>query len=434
MAQYGTGVNGVSFYVNCSNSISGSYPNIVHNVSYTIQLHHDYSANSTSWNGAVLYFGGNSHTVNISHSGAGTWTLATGSLSYGFGSTSNSDSRSIGFSTSFGNISASGSQTESASFNNPGIGSASLTVTGYSSLKYSASLSSNPYSAYTIRAELNGKVLTGDSGTFTGLSPNTKYTVNIYAVWKANTGSKVSGATSRSATTSKPSAPTRGSVSAKVNSWNSATLSWSGFSISAGASSYYYQYSLNGGSWTNCGASTSYTWQSLSAYTTYTFYVRMVDNYGTASGAASVSFTTNKPDRPNKGTVTVSDILPFSAKLTFSGFSINAGASSYSYQYSYDGSNWNSNGTGTTLELSSLTPETTYNIRVRMLDNFGQASDVVTATFTTLADQVKLAYNKDGETLQQARLWYNDKGTLKKVKKAYYNENGTIKVHTNYGN
>ena len=80
MATYNTGIHGISFRVDCSNYIEGTYPNIKHKVSYAIYLQHAYSANSTQYNGAVLNFGYKSHTVNINTGGAGTWRLASGTL------------------------------------------------------------------------------------------------------------------------------------------------------------------------------------------------------------------------------------------------------------------------------------------------------------------------------------------------------------------
>lgn len=129
MATYYSGIHGISFRVDCSNSIEGTYPDIKHKVSYTIYLQHDFYNNSTQYNGAILNFGSNSHSVNINVGGAGAWRLASGTLEYTFSTKNRKDSRNIYFSTSFGNISASGSQTESATISIPKIKDIELSST-----------------------------------------------------------------------------------------------------------------------------------------------------------------------------------------------------------------------------------------------------------------------------------------------------------------
>ena len=139
MATYNSGVLGVSFRVDCSNSITGTYPNVKHRVYYTIYLQHDYSENSTQYNGAVLNFGGNSHSVDINVSGLGEWALASGTLEYTFATNNRVDSRNIHFNTSFKNVSASGSQTESAAISIPNIKNIELSST-YNAVSYKVTL------------------------------------------------------------------------------------------------------------------------------------------------------------------------------------------------------------------------------------------------------------------------------------------------------
>ena len=165
MATYYTGIHGISFRVDCSNSIEGTYPDIKHKVSYTIYLQHDFYDNSTQYNGAVLHFGYKSHTVDINTGGAGTWRLASGTLEYTFAKNNRKDSRNIYFSTSFGNISARGSQTESATISIPKIKDIELSST-YNSVSYKATLESNPYNFYTIKATLDKASKIGTEGKF----------------------------------------------------------------------------------------------------------------------------------------------------------------------------------------------------------------------------------------------------------------------------
>lgn len=186
MATYNSGVIGISFRVDCRNSITGTYPDVKHRVSYTIYLQHAYSENSTQYNGAVLNFGSNSHSVNIGVSGAGKWALASGTLEYTFATNNRVDSRNIHFSTNFKNVSASGSQTESATISIPNIKDIELSST-YNSVTYKAALESNPYDFYTIKATLDNASKIGTDGIFEGLMSDKGYEVNCYVIYRGDT-------------------------------------------------------------------------------------------------------------------------------------------------------------------------------------------------------------------------------------------------------
>lgn len=461
MATYYTGIHGISFRVDCSNYIEGTYPDIKHKVSYTIYLQHAYSANSTQYNGAVLYFGYNSHTVNINTGGAGTWALASGTLEYTFATNNRKDSRNIYFSTSFGNISASGSQTESATISIPKIKDIDLSST-YNSVSYKVTLESNPYNFYTIKATLNEDSKIGTEGKFTELIPNKEYEVNCYVRYRGDTSELLENPVSKFITTKKPNKPRIGKAEVSDITYKSAYISWSGFSIQDGATDYYYQSSTDGNNWINRSKGTGFEVSGLSPNTVYIFYVRIVDNFGTPSDSVKVMFKTAKPDKPSKGTVVYTDLNPFGATFTWSGFEIKEGASSYYYQYSFDGRIWKHLQTQTKLVVDDLAPETRYTFYIRIVDDFGTKSDYANVGFVTPADQAKIAYHvidyqegiltKDGfeitdkkgnfllaemisdtGKLSQARVWYNDNGVIKKVKKIYFNNGSDIKVNINYG-
>lgn len=370
MATYYSKFHGLGFTVNCSNSITGTYPNVKHKVSYTIYLQHDYAGNSTDFDGAVLNFGYNSHTVNIHMSGAGTWGLASGTLEYTFETNNRKDSRDIYFSTSFGNISASGSQTESATIALPIIKDKSLS-SDYKSISYSASLTSNPNEFYAIRAVLGEDAKVGNYGGWTDLSPNTNYTVDFYVVYKGSQTTLLTDKVTESIATEKPDKPTKGTVSYTNLTPFGATFEWRGFSIQDGATDYIYQWSIEEDKWVDASHETSITIDSLKPETTYTFKVRIVDNYGTASDYASVQFTT----------------IADQVKIACNGVL---------YQDTLLSSSWD--------EITTKSDENIY-----------------------------VEKSSDSGVLKQAKLWYNDNGVIKKVKKAYHNDSGTIKVHKNYG-
>lgn len=461
MATYYTGIHGISFRVDCSNSIEGTYPDIKHKVSYAIYLQHAYSANSTQYNGAILNFGYNRHSVNINTGGAGTWRLASGTLEYTFATNNRTDSRNIYFSTSFGNISASGSQTESATISIPKIKDIELSST-YNSVSYEVTLESNPYNFYTIKATLDKDSKIGTEGKFTDLIPNKEYEVNCYVRYRGDTSLLLVNPVSRFIKTKKPNKPKAGKVEVSDITYKSAYISWSGFSIQDGATDYYYQSSTDGNNWIDRSKGTGFEVSRLSPNTEYIFYVRIVDNFGTPSESVKVVFKTAKPDKPSKGTVRYTDLNPFGATFTWSGFQIKEGANSYYYQYSYDGRIWKNLQTQTKLVVDDLVPETTYTFYIRIVDDFGTPSDYANVGFVTPADQAKIAYHvidyqegiltKDGfeitdkkgnvilakmisdtGKLSQAKVWYNDNGVIKKVKKIYFNNGNDIKVNINYG-
>jgi hypothetical protein len=246
------------------------------------------------------------------------------------------------------------------------------------------------------------KVIKADTpfvDTWTGLKPNTKYTG--YYRFKRKYNGVWSEAVDFTATTKYPNVPSKGSVSLSSVTSNSAKVSWSGFSLGDMATDYSYQTSNDEKKWTDQGKATSLTLSDLKPNTNYKFYVRMVDNYGQPSLAASTSFTT-------------------------------------------------------------LNPETSYTLYVRVVDNFGSKSDSATCDFKTLVDQFKLAYNtnlyqteiltKDGvdilakngvnlivgtigkERLRTAKVFYNDNGVIKKIKAVYYNKKGNIQHYKSYEN
>ena len=461
MATYYTGIHGISFRVDCSNSITGTYPNIKHKVSYAIYLQHDFYNNSTQYNGAVLYFGYNSHTVNINTGGAGTWALASGTLEYTFATNNRKDSRNIYFSTSFGNISASGSQTESATISIPKIKDIELSST-YNSISYKATLESNPYDFYTIKATLNKTSKIGTEGKFTDLTSNKEYEVNCYVRYRGDTSVLLENPVSKFIKTAKPNKPKAGKVVVSDITYKSAYISWSGFSIQEGATDYYYQSSNDGNNWIDRSKGTGFEVSRLSPNTEYIYYIRIVDNFSTPSDSVKVVFKTTKPDKPSKGSVTYTDLNPFGATFTWSGFEIKEGANSYYYQYSYDGRIWKDLKAQTKLVVDDLVPETRYTFYIRIVDDFGTPSDYANVEFVTPADQAKIAYhivdyqegilNKDGfeitdkkgnvllaemisdtGKLSQAKVWYNDNGVIKKVKKIYFNNGNDIKVNINYG-
>ena len=294
--------------------------------------------------------------------------------------------------------------------------------------------------------------------TWTGLSPNTTYT--MYYRFRRDYNEVWSETVSFTQKTKYPNAPSKGTLAVSSVSATSAKLNWSGFSLSDGATDYYYQTSSDGKSWTNQAKNTELSLSGLKPTTKYTYYARLVDNYGTASDSASASFTTTNPNKPNVGGIGCEEITPNGGSFYWYGFSVNDGATIDHYEYSLDNSKWTNVGTKTSLTLDGLSPQISYVLYVRIVDNYGTSSDSATFSFTTLSDQFKIAYNSDTyenelltmdgntisaidgnilivdvlgrERLRKAKVFYNDNGTIKKVKNVYFNQKGNIKKFKNY--
>lgn len=219
--------------------------------------------------------------------------------------------------------------------------------------------------------------------TITGLNPNTSYTFTVDFV--DNYGTTASGSTSKSFTTPKPAAPGKGSVSSSSVTYNGAKLSWSGFSFGAGATWGKYQYSWNNSNWTDCGTSTSLTFTDKSPNTGYTFYVRLVDNYGQASAAASTTFTTSKPAAGNASTITYSaSTSSTSITISMAGGTPGAGGAVSYYRIKCNGASSYSKVSNPAV-FTGLTADTSYSFSIDFVDNYGTvASGSVSGTASTV--------------------------------------------------
>lgn len=149
---------------------------------------------------------------------------------------------------------------------------------------------SNLYGTYEYRVNGGDWQSTSTPSATLNCSPNTSYK---FEVRLRDYYGQYSSILTNSAITPKPSAPTKGSVVVSEITKNSAKFTISGFSFGAGATWGKYQCSWNGSSgWDDLGSNTIFVREPLEPNTTYTLYVRLVDNYGQASSNASVTFTT----------------------------------------------------------------------------------------------------------------------------------------------
>lgn len=256
---------------------------------------------------------------------------------------------------------------------------------------------------------------------FSGLSPNTSYKIEVQC--RRDYNELWAPVYALTTTTQKPSLPTIRDLKLTSNIYNQQIYTWSGAYGTGHPSNRYgtYEYRVNGGDWQS--TSTSSATLNCSPNTSYKFEVRLRDYYGQYSSILTNSATTPKPSAPTKGKVDVSEITTNQATITISGFKLGEGASSGTYRYRLNGGSWIDIGNKTTYTITNLDEETTYNIEVQMIDNYGTVSPSATVIFTTLSEQLKFYIKVDGhQKLGKASLKAN--GDFKKIKSVHKKENG----------
>ncbi len=225
--------------------------------------------------------------------------------------------------------------------------------------------------AYKVRKDSSDSWTTlGDvaSHTFTGLTANTQYTLEVIA---SNSGGD-SAAASVSASTlpNAPAAPT--SLSTSAITQTAITLSWT---KSAGATAYKVQ--VDSGTVATLGDVATHTFSGLTADTSYTLKV-IASNSGGDSSAVSASESTlpNVPAAPTS--LSVDNITQTAARLNWTK---SSGATSYEVNGGAL-SQWTDVGDVATYTFGSLTANTTYNLRVRAVNRAGNSGAAASSAST----------------------------------------------------
>lgn len=232
-------------------------------------------------------------------------------------------------------------------------------------------------SALTAAGTLAGtdKVLISQDGT--------NIVVTTLDAIKAYTGTST-------ADTTAPSVPSNLTSSVTTTS---ATLNWNASTDNSGVAPTY-EVSKDGTSWTAVSALT-YTWNSLTASTTYTLQVRAVDGSGNKSAAASLSVTTSATADTTaptmSGSITTSNTTSSATTMAYTAGSDNVGVTRYDVSVDTGTANWISNGTNLSYNATGLSASTTYTLRVRCVDAAGNISNVLTGSVTTSAATATMA-------------------------------------------
>ena len=255
----------------------------------------------------------------------------------------------------------------------------SVSITNVSTTTTSATVSASVSGAYTeIQYSKDNGANWQKSNVFYGLTHNTTYNfkaqaMNVDSDWvKSSTYTKktntIPGPTYSRSVSNITRTSARLNTSVSVNPEKYWRLHW--YDING----RWVGYSGNGatGSWT-------YDQSGLTPNTSYNFYTQVTNNNdGEGTGLSPISFTTtgNAP--------TINSISATSSRTTASmsaSVSYDTNASQSTYQWQYGIGSYNS--TSGSDSLSGLTPNSTYNYRLYVKDNWGRATTSGGKTFKT---------------------------------------------------
>jgi hypothetical protein len=152
-----------------------------------------------------------------------------------------------------------------------------------------------------------------------------------------------------------------------------ATASWA----AAAGTVAYYQYRLNAGAWTSVGTALAVNLTGLAAGSAYTLQVEAVNVTGGGPVSTAGFTTVALPSAP--GTPNFSNITGTTATASWTA----AAGSVASYQYRVNSGPWINVGAALTVNLTGLSPVTSYTVQVEAM-NVAGAGAASSASFTTV--------------------------------------------------
>ena len=240
---------------------------------------------------------------------------------------------------------------------------------------------------YDIRIEGGAWIDTGLdlTHTFSSLSAETEYTIEVAQVNSAGRGPVASGSVTTDAAPiviTTPGAPRSLSL---TETHNSIVTTWIAASDNGGESPTRYDVRINSGSWIDTGLDLTHTFSNLSAETEYTVEVAQVNSAGRGSAVSATVTTDAAPV-----VITVPGV-PRSLSLaethnsivaTWIAASDNGGEDPTRFDVRIDGGSWINAGLDLTHTFSGLSPETRYTIDVAQVNSAGRGA-VASASVTT---------------------------------------------------
>ena len=305
----------------------------------------------------------------------------------------------------------------------PTVGSTAITVTNRTRNSIAiqwAAASDNVTPCSQIRYEvyLNGTLKQNTKGissyTFTGLTPNTQYSLSVKAFDEAGNPLQYPAITAK---TLDDKAPTVGSTSITVSerTRNSISIRWTAASDNDTAASQirYEVYLTTGSSWVlkqNARGITSYAFTGLNPNTQYSFYVKAFDEAGNALSYSCASAKTLDNQAPKAGstTINVTKRARNSISIQWAAASDNdTAASQIRYEvYLTSGSSWvlKQNARGiTSYTFTGLTPNTQYSFYVKAFDEANNAFQYPGSSAKTLDDKAPTVSSTSSTVSERAR-------------------------------
>ena len=240
---------------------------------------------------------------------------------------------------------------------------------------------------YDIRIDGGSWIDTGldPMHTFSSLSAETEYTIEVAQVNSVGRGTAVSGTVTTDAAPiviAIPGAPRSLSLS---ETHNSIVVTWVAAANNGGESPTRYDIRINNGNWIDTGLDLTHTFASLSAETEYTIEVVEVNSAGrgavasasVTTDAAPVVITTPGAPRSLALTETHNSIV-----ATWRAAANNGGESPTHYDVRIEGGGWIDAGLDLTHTFENLSAETEYTIEIAQVNSAGRG-DIASESVTT---------------------------------------------------
>ena len=245
-------------------------------------------------------------------------------------------------------------------------------------------------SRYDIRIDGGSWIATGLdlTHTFSSLSAETEYTIDVAQVNSAGRGPVVSGSVTTDAAPiviTLSEAPRSLSL---TETYNSIIVTWAAAANNGGESPTHYDVRINNGSWIDTGLDLTHTFASLSPETQYTIDVAQVNSAGRGA-VASASVTTDAapvvitvPGAPRSLSLAETHN---SIVATWRAAANNGGESPTHYDIRINSGAWINAGLDLSHTFSGLSPETQYTVDVAQVNSAGRGADVTRSITTDAA-------------------------------------------------
>ena len=227
--------------------------------------------------------------------------------------------------------------------------------------------------------------------TFSNLSPETEYTLDVVQVNSAGRGAVATASVTTDAAPVAITVPGAPRSLSLTETHNSIVAVWAAAVNDGGESPTHYDIRIDGGGWIDAGLDLTHTFQNLSPNTAYTIEVAQVNSAGQGD-SDSASVTTDAAP-----VVISAPSAPTSLSLTETHNSIVAvwaaavndgGEAPSRYDIRIDGGQWIDAGLDLTHTFENLSPTTQYTVDVAQVNSAGRGNPATESVTTDAAPVV----------------------------------------------